>query len=36
MDSQVGRVLSALKNNGFSRNTIILLMSDHGNLYYYY
>ena len=30
VDSQVGRVLSALKANGFDDNTIIVLWSDHG------
>ena len=30
MDSQVGRVLSALKRNGLQENTIIVLWSDHG------
>ena len=30
MDSQVGRVLSALKRNGLEDNTIIVLWSDHG------
>ncbi|CAD5124726.1 DgyrCDS12996 [Dimorphilus gyrociliatus] len=30
MDSQVGRVLSALTENGFAENTVILFMSDHG------
>ena len=30
VDSQVGRVLSALKDNGFDENTIIVLWSDHG------
>ena len=30
VDSQVGRVLSALKANGFADNTVIVLWSDHG------
>ena len=30
MDSQVGRVLAALKKNGLEENTIIVLWSDHG------
>jgi len=30
MDSQVGRVLAALKQNGLQENTIIVLWSDHG------
>ena len=30
MDSQVGRVLNALKKNGLEDNTIIVLWSDHG------
>ena len=30
VDSQVGRVLAALKRNGFDDNTIIVLWSDHG------
>ncbi|TWT93687.1 sulfatase [Neorhodopirellula pilleata] len=30
MDSQVGRVLDALKRNGLADNTIVVLWSDHG------
>ncbi|MFP6602214.1 MAG: sulfatase-like hydrolase/transferase, partial [Pirellulaceae bacterium] len=30
VDSQVGRVLAALKANGFADNTVIVLWSDHG------
>ena len=30
VDSQVGRVLDALKRNGFDKNTIVVLWSDHG------
>jgi choline-sulfatase len=30
MDSQVGRVLDALKQNGMDDNTIVILWSDHG------
>jgi choline-sulfatase len=30
MDSQVGRVLSALESNGLADNTIVVLWSDHG------
>jgi len=30
VDSQVGRVLAALKRNGFDDNTIVVLWSDHG------
>ena len=30
VDSQVGRVLEALKRNGFDKNTIVVLWSDHG------
>ncbi|HIL68240.1 MAG TPA: DUF4976 domain-containing protein, partial [Verrucomicrobia bacterium] len=30
VDSQVGRVLDALENNGFQEDTIIVLWSDHG------
>jgi choline-sulfatase len=30
VDSQVGRVLAALKSNGFENNTIVVLWSDHG------
>ena len=30
MDSQVGRVLDALKQNGLDDNTIVILWSDHG------
>lgn len=30
MDSQVGRVLAALKRNGLEDNTIVVLWSDHG------
>ena len=30
VDSQVGRVLDALEENGFQNNTIIVLWSDHG------
>ena len=30
VDSQVGRVLGALKANGFADNTIVVLWSDHG------
>lgn len=30
VDSQVGRVLKALENNGLAENTIVVLWSDHG------
>ena len=30
VDSQVGRVLEAVRRNGYDRNTIIVLWSDHG------
>lgn len=30
VDSQVGRVLAALEQNGFDENTIVVLWSDHG------
>ena len=30
VDSQVGRVLNALKHNGFDKDTIVVLWSDHG------
>ena len=30
VDSQVGRVLDALRRNGYERNTIVVLWSDHG------
>jgi choline-sulfatase len=30
VDSQVGRVMTALENNGFGENTVIVLWSDHG------
>ena len=30
MDAQVGRLLSAVEQNGFAKNTIIVLVGDHG------
>ena len=30
VDAQVGRVLAALKRNGYEENTIVVLWSDHG------
>lgn len=30
IDAQVGRVLEAIETNGFAKNTIVLLWSDHG------
>ena len=30
MDVQVGRVLAALEENGFAKNTIISFVGDHG------
>jgi arylsulfatase A-like enzyme len=30
MDEQLGRVIQALKANGFNDNTVVVLTSDHG------
>ena len=32
MDNEVGRLLSALEENGFANNTIIAFLSDHGKM----
>jgi len=32
IDEQVGRVLSALESTGFSENTIVIFVSDHGDM----